>query len=665
MPNFSIHLGLLAMQYSDFFGRLTLDAFKHDLIEASVGISIILLSFVLAALLTYYKKWGWLWTEWLTTLDHKKIGVMYLVLSTLMLFKGVVDAGMMRAQQVLSVGDSFGYLSTSHYQQLFTAHGTTMIFFVGMGAIFGIINILLPLQIGARDVAFPFLNSLSFWFFAVGNALLIVSLMIGNFSGAGWVAYPPLSGLQYSPDVGVDYWIWSVQISGVGTLLSGINFLVTIFKMRCPGMSLMKMPLFVWSVLNSLILVVFAFPILTATLVMLSLDRLIGTHFFTPDFGGNPMMYINLIWAWGHPEVYILVLPAFGIFSEVVATFSKKSLFGYTSMVWALIAITFLSFVVWLHHFFTMGAGPNVNTFFGFMTMIIAVPTGVKIFNWLFTMYRGKVEFKTPMLWFIGFVVIFTIGGFDGVLMSIAPVDFQVHNSLFLIAHFHSMIVGGVLFGLFAGFTYWFPKIFGFKLNEKWGEYAVYGWVFGFLVAFLPLYILGLMGATRRLDHYDPATGWTPLFITAAIGFIIICCAVMCQVIQIWVSFKERDKNRDLTGDPWDGRTLEWSISSPPPEYNFAIIPEVTDRDPFFHAKHTEEHKTKPHYQDIHLPNNSAEGLYVAAFSFLLSFALIWYMWWLFVVSTLGMIAFLIVRLFEKHPEKTIKASTIEAYESK
>ncbi len=655
---------LAAIEYSDFFGKLTINAFKHDAIEASVGVSTILLSIAACAYLTYYKRWHWLWNEWLTSTDHKKIGVMYMVVSALMLFKGVVDAAMMRAQQVLSVGDSFGYLSSSHYQQIFTAHGTTMIFFVAMGSIFGLINILLPLQIGARDVAFPFLNNLSFWFFTVGVALLMLSLMVGNFSGAGWTAYAPLSGIRYSPDVGVDYWIWSLQISGLGTLLSGINFLVTIFKMRCPGMTLMKMPLFVWSVLNTLVLIVFAFPILTATLFMLSLDRTFGMHFFTSELGGSPMMYVNLFWAWGHPEVYILVMPAFGIFSEVVSTFSEKRLFGYTSMVWALIAITFLSFIVWLHHFFTMGAGPSVNAFFGMMTMIVSVPTGVKIFNWLFTMYRGRVHFTSPMLWFLGFVIIFTIGGMDGVLMAVAPVDFQVHNSLFLIAHFHSMVIGGVLFGVFAGYSYWFPKIFGFKLNERLGAYAAYCWIFGFLFAFIPLYILGLMGATRRLDHYDPGTGWQPLFIVAAFGVCVILLGVGFQVLQLLVSIKDRKNNMDTTGDPWNGRTLEWSTASPAPFYNFALIPDVDTRDPFWTMKHSHKIEKKPPFEEIHMPKNSAQGLYIGALSFLFSFALIWHIVWLALVSVVGFFICLFVHLFQTPAEYTVTVAEIEKIEA-
>jgi cytochrome o ubiquinol oxidase subunit 1 len=495
--------------------------------------------------------------------------------------------------------------------------------------------------------------------------LLITSLMIGNFSAAGWVGYPPLSGSRFNPGVGVDYWIWSIQISGAGTLLSGVNFLVTILKMRCPGMTLMKMPQFTWGVLATLILIVLSFPILTATAAMLSLDRLCGTHFFTPELGGNPMMYVNLIWAWGHPEVYILVLPAFGIFSEVVATFSRKRLFGYTSMVWAIGSITFLAFIVWLHHFFTMGAGANVNAFFGFMTMIIAVPTGVKIFNWLFTMYQGRITFKTPMLWFMGFVIIFTIGGMDGVLMSVAPVDFQVHNSLFLIAHFHSVIIGGVLFGFFAGFTYWFPKIFGYKLNEKLGDWACFCWIGGFLLAFIPLYILGLMGATRRLDHYEASTGWFPLFLVAAIGVAIICVGITLQFIQLFVSYKRRNENRDISGDPWDARTLEWSTASPPPFYNFAVIPEVDKRDPFWETKQTGAHKPPHRYHEIPMPKNTAIGMYIGALSFVFGFAIVWHIFWLAIVSGLGMVLCMIIRLSQKEQEYLVPVENIMKLEAK
>lgn len=611
-------------------------------------------------LLTVMKRWKWLWREWLTTLDPKRIGVMYLVVAALMLLRGGSDALMMRAQQATSVGGSHGFLSSDHFQQIFTAHGTIMIFFVAMGFIFGMMNLLIPLLIGSRDVAFPFLNATSFWLFAAGMILMNLSLIIGgNFAATGWLAYPPLSELQYSPGTGVDYWIWSLQIAGVGSLLSGINFLTTILKMRAPGMTLMKMPLFVWSSLGSLALIVFAFPILTATLGMLSLDRLLGMHFFTSSFGGNPMMYVNLIWAWGHPEVYILVLPAFGVFSEVVPTFSGKRLFGYTSMVWAIWAITLLSFLVWLHHFFTMGAGANVNAFFGVMTMVIAVPTGVKVFNWLFTMYRGRVRFTTPMLWFLGFVATFTIGGVAGVLMAVPAIDFQVHNSLFLVAHFHTMIVGGVVFGFFAALNYWWPKFTGFKLNETLGRAAFWCWFVGFLVAFVPLYILGIMGATRRLDHYDPGQGWQGLFIVAGFGVLLIAAGVFFQLLQIGVSIWQRKENL-VKNDPWNGRTLEWATTSPPPSYNFAVIPEVTDRDAFWSMKHSKNQPITKHYEDIRLPKNSPLGMCIAGSALVMGFALIWHIWWLAALGLLGVIAFIITRSNQDETEYTLTAEEVQ-----
>jgi cytochrome o ubiquinol oxidase subunit 1 len=625
-------------------GRLSLDAIHHNLVEWG-GISAMFFS-VLAVIiaLTYFKRWKWLYREWLTTVDPKKIGVMYIAIAGLMLLRGVADAVMMRAQQATSVGNSHGYLDPNHFQQVFSAHGTIMIFFVGMGFMFGLINLVTPLQIGARDVAFPFLNATSFWLFASGMGLINLSLVLGEFSAAGWLAYPPLSELAYSPGVGVDYWIWALQIAGVGSLLAGINFLVTILRMRAPGMSLMKMPMFCWSVLCSMVLVIFAFPILTATLTLLALDRTLGMHFFSSGFGGNPMMYVNLIWAWGHPEVYILVLPAFGIFSEVVSTFSRKRLFGYVSMVWALAAITFLSFIVWLHHFFTMGAGANVNAFFGVMTMLIAVPTGVKIYNWLFTMYRGRITFSTPMMWFLGFVVTFTIGGMAGVLMAVPPADFQLHNSLFLVAHFHTMIVGGVLFGYFAGLTYWFPKIFGFKLNERLGRYAFWCWFVGFLLAFVPLYILGLMGATRRLDHYDASLGWQQLFIVAAVGVGLVCLGIGFQLLQMIVSIKDRNKNRDTSGDPWNGRTLEWSTSSPVPAYNFAIIPKVIGRDAFWAMKQAGVVNDNPKYKAIEMPKNTFVPVIIALFAFLFGFGMIWHIYWLLPVGILGIVSCILIR---------------------
>lgn len=636
-------------------GKLTLAAFDHSFVQM-VGVWMMELSaLAVVALLFYLRRWKWLFREWITSLDPKKIGVMYLTFAAVMLFKGISDAILLRAQQVAP-----DLLSADHYQQIFTAHGATMIFFVGMGVIFGMMNLLVPLQIGARDVAFPFLNAVSFWLFFVGGSLLMVSMIIGDFSATGWVAYPPLSGLQYSPGEGVDYWIWSVQVAGVGSLLGGINFFATIVKMRCPGMTLMRMPLFTWSILATVILILFAFPILTATVGMLSLDRLLGMRFFTPDGGGNPMMYINLIWAWGHPEVYILVLPSFGVFSEVVSTFSQKKLFGYNSMVWAIIAITFLSFIVWLHHFFTMGAGGNVNAFFGIMTMIIAVPTGVKIFNWLFTLYRGRVQFTTPMLWFLSFATIFTVGGMAGMLLSIAPVDFQVHNSLFLIAHFHSMVIGAVLFGFFAAVSYWFPKFTGFKLNERLGHYSCVLWSLGFFLTFMPLYLLGLMGATRRLDHTDPDFGWSPLFWISACGAFLVLSGVGIQTLQLAVSIWKRKENRDLTGNPWNGKTLEWSISSPPPLYNFAVTPVVYGRDPL------EDKKEEPLvYEDVHLPKHTPLPFFMGMGSFLVGFGLVWHMFWLAIVGLVSVISFLVIQLAKKEWEECIPAAKIREESSR
>jgi cytochrome o ubiquinol oxidase subunit 1 len=656
---------------SSLLGRLTLDSLPHDpftIIFLSIGG---LLSIAGLGVLLRIKGFGWfkqtgiyLWRNWFTSLDAKKIGVMYIVVAVIMLLRGITDAAMIRAQQALSVGSNHGILHTDTFQQVFSAHGSIMIFFVAMGLMFGLINLVLPLQLGARDVAFPFLNSVSFWLFVAGMMLMNVSLVLGEFSATGWLAYPPLSELAYSPGTGVDYWIWSLQIAGLGSLFSGINFLVTIIKMRAPGMKLTKMPIFAWSVVASMMLVVAAFPILTATLTMLGLDRLLGMHFFTADMGGNAMMYVNLIWAWGHPEVYILVLPAFGIYSEVVATFSRKRIFGYMSMVWALMAIAFFSFIVWLHHFFTMGAGADVNAFFGIMTMIIAIPTGVKVFNWLFTMYGGRVRLTSPMLWFLGFVVTFTIGGATGVILAIPPADFQLHNSLFLIAHFHTMIIGGVVFGYFAGITYWFPKIFGFKLHEGLGKLAFWLWLSGFCLAFVPLYILGLMGATRRLDHYDPSMGWQGLFIVAGVGVMVIIAGVGAQILQFIVSIIQRDKNRDLTGDPWDGRTLEWSTVSPAPEYNFAVIPTVHKRDAFWEMKQGKHPALSTEYADIQLPKNTPMGIFIAMGAFMFGFGLIWHMWWLAVIGLLGVITLIIIRAHDEETEYTITAKELAKLEA-
>lgn len=652
----------------ELFGNLRLDSIPyHNPIIMDAGVFMALIALLVVGSITYFKKWKYLWKEWITTIDHKKIGIMYIILAGVMLLRGFADAIMMRMQQAMAVGHSQGYLPPEHFDQIFTAHGVIMIFFMAMPFMFGLLNLAVPLQIGARDVAFPYLNSLSLWLTVVGAMLVNISLVVGKFAATGWLAYPPLSELPYSPSVGVDYYIWALQISGVGSLLSGINFMVTILKMRAPGMTLMKMPVFCWTALCAMILVALAFPVLTATLGMLSLDRLLGMHFFTAGHGGNAMMYINLIWAWGHPEVYILVLPAFGVFSEVVATFCKKPLFGYKSMVYATAAITFLSFIVWLHHFFTMGAGANVNAFFGIATMIIAIPTGVKIFNWLFTMFRGKVQFTLPMLYTLGFISTFAIGGMTGVLMSVPAVDFQLHNSVFLVAHFHNVIIGGVVFGYFAGLIYWFPKIFGFKLNEKLGKCGFWCWLVGFYVAFMPLYVLGLKGMTRRLQHYDVATGWHPWLVVAAVGAFIIFIGVIFQVLQVIVSIKNRKKYRVYTNDPWvSGRTLEWSIPSPVPFYNFAHIPKVDTLDAHWAQKEKEKHQSieKPVYHDIHMPKNTATGFIIAIFGGAFCFGLIWHIYWMIFFGLIGIAGTVIARTFNQDIDYYVKANEVEKIET-
>ena len=636
------------------FGILTLKDFLHGPVETVPQLMVVLGGAAVVAAITYFRRWKWLYREWLTTVDHKRIAVMYFILAAVMGLRGLADAIMMRAQQAVSVPGSEGYLSPDHFAQIFTAHGVIMIFFVAMPFMFALINLAIPLLIGARDVAFPFLNSVSFWLTAAAAMLINLSLVVGEFAATGWLAYPPLSELQFSPGVGVDYYIWALQIAGAGTLLAAVNFLVTILKMRAPGMTLMRMPVFAWTTLASMILVIFAFPILTATLALLSLDRIFGMHFFTTDLGGNAMLYVNLIWAWGHPEVYILILPAFGVFSELVPVFARKRLFGYVSMVLATMAITFLSFIVWVHHFFTMGAGANVNAFFGIMTMVISIPTGVKVFNWLFTMFRGRITFKTPMLWFMGFLSTFILGGMTGVLLAIPGIDFQFHNSLFLVAHFHNMIIGGVLFGYLAAFSYWFPKLFGFMLDEKWGRRAFWCWLVGFFVTFVPLYLLGLMGATRRLSVVEPA--WQPLLIVAGIGLSITVVGVLMQAVQLYVSVRDRRKN-PAGNDPWkDGRTLEWSVSSPPPAHNFDSIPLVHARDPYWEFKKDKGGMTVPEpHREIEMPAPTPMGLAIAIFAGMLGFGMVWHMWWLAALSLAGIIACLAARSFSTRIEHRIR----------
>ena len=645
-------------------GRLSWESIPlHEPILIGTFAMVALGGMAFLAAMTKFKMWGPFWNNWVTSIDHKKIGIMYMVLGFIMLLRGFADALMMRAQQAMAFGDNPGFLPPHHFDQVFTAHGVIMIFFVAMPFVTGLMNYMVPLQIGARDVAFPFLNNFSFWMTTFGGMLTMASLFIGEFAKTGWLAYPPLSGIMASPDVGVDYYIWSLQIAVVGTLLSGVNLVATIVKMRAPGMTLMKMPIFTWTALCTNVLIICAFPVLTAVLAMLSLDRTIGTHFFTNDLGGNAMMYVNLIWIWGHPEVYILVLPVFGIFSEIVSTFSSKRLFGYTSMVYATVVITILSYLVWLHHFFTMGSGASVNSFFGITTMIISIPTGAKIFNWLFTMYHGRIRYDLPMMWTIAFMITFTIGGMTGVLLAVPAADFVLHNSLFLIAHFHNVIIGGVVFGVFAGVQFWFPKAFGYKLDEFWGKMAFWFWTIGFYLAFMPLYVLGLMGVTRRMSKFDDQSLqiW---FIIAAIGACFVAVGIGSMLMQFLVSFLRREQLRDVTGDPWNGRTLEWSTSSPPPDYNFAFTPRVYDNDTYADMKALGYKRPRDGFVDIHMPKNTGAGFIIAALSFVFGFAVVWQIWWLAAVGLLATVIASIVHTFNYKRDYYIPASEVAATEN-
>jgi len=643
-------------------GKLTWAAVPLDQpVPLAAGALVIV---VIIGVLAWVTLKGWLpylWREWITSVDHKRIGIMYVVLAMVMLLRGFTDAIMMRSQQALAFR-SEGYLPPEHYDQIFSAHGTLMIFFVAMPFMIGLMNLVVPLQLGARDVAFPTLNSVSFWLTAAGALLVNLSLVVGEFARTGWLPFPPLSEITYSPGVGVDYYLWSIQISGVGTLLTGVNFVTTVIKIHGPGMTYGRMPMFCWTTLATNLMIVAAFPILTATLAMLLLDRYLGFHFFTNEAGGNMMMFMNLIWAWGHPEVYILVLPAFGIFSEVVSTFSGKPLFGYRSMVAATMAICVLSFMVWLHHFFTMGAGADVNAIFGITSMIIAVPTGVKIFNWLFTMYGGRVVYSAPMLWSIAFMITFVIGGVTGVLLAVPPVDFVLHNSLFLVAHFHNVIIGGVLFGAFAGYTYWFPKAFGFRLHDGLGRAAAWCWIIGFYLAFMPLYVVGLMGMTRRMQRYD-IPEWRPWLLIAAGGAAVILAGIVLQIAQLAVSIRRREELRDETGDPWNGRSLEWATPSPPPAFDFAVPPRIEGDEPYWSMKQRAAQRARlddePTYVDIEMPRNSPTGFICAFFATVMGFALIWNIWWMVAVAAAGAYATFVVFAWRDIDEYIVPAETV------
>ena len=649
---------------SALLGKLSWDALPYDPIVITTLCVVGVLVSVLAFFVIKNKLLGPLWFDWLTSVDHKRIGIMYIILALVMLVRGFTDAVLMRLQLAMATNGDPGYLAPSHYDQIFSVHGVIMIIFVAMPFMTGLMNIVVPLQIGARDVAFPFLNSLSFWFTFSGAMLTNISLGLGEFAMTGWVAYPPLSGLEYSPGVGVDYYIWALQIAGIGTTLTAVNFLVTVFKMRAPGMKLMDMPIFTWTCTWANILIAASFPILTAVLGMLTLDRYLDFSFFTNDRGGNSMMYINLFWAWGHPEVYILVLPAFGIFSEIVSTFTGKRLFGYKSMVWATASISILGFIVWLHHFFTMGSSANVNAFFGIMTMIIAVPTGVKLFNWLFTMYRGRLRITVPVLWTLGFMVTFTIGGMTGVLLAVPGAYYVLHNSLFLVAHFHNTIIGGAVFGYLACFAFWFPKAMGYHLNVKWGKAAFWCWLVGFFLAFMPLYVLGFLGMTRRLN-YTNNPDWNIWLYIALVGAFVIAAGIVCQLIQLYVSYRDRHQNLDTTGDPWNGHTLEWSTSSPPQFYNFAVLPKVSDLDAFTDMKEKGDAYTRhASYAPINMPRNTTEGVAIGILSLVFGFAMVWHIWWLAIVGLVGMVGSFIARAYASDVDYYVQPDEVARIEN-
>ncbi|MGH7046243.1 MAG: cbb3-type cytochrome c oxidase subunit I [Stellaceae bacterium] len=633
-----------------------------EIIGASAALIVIIGAVFVVALITWFGKWRYLWVEWLTSLDHKKIGIMYIVLAFVMLSRALIEAVLMRTQQAAAINNP-GIVAPDHFAQLFSTHGTIMIFFMAMPFIAGVINYVMPLQIGSRDVAFPLLNSISLWLTIGAAGLMMVSLVIGRFSTGGWSGYPPYTEIAFSPDVGPDYWIWAVTLGSIGSMLTGINFAVTIYKMRCPGMHLMRMPMFVWTALCTSIMMIFAMPPLTVATALLALDRYLGFHFFTNDLGGNLMNYINLFWLFGHPEVYILILPAFGIYSELVSTFSTKRLYGYASLVLATMAIAILSFTVWVHHFFTMGQGEDINSLFGIATMAIGVPTGVKIYDWIWTMFLGEVRFTVPMLYSLAFMMTFVLGGLTGIILAFPPLDYLVHNTLFLVAHFHNVIIPGTVYGLLAGYEYWFPKAFGFRLNERWGRLSFVCWVIGFYLAFMPLYVMGAAGVARRTQQVSETVLWPWLYV-AEIGALLLGAALLTLFVQLWVSIRDRNANSVFAGDPWDGRGLEWSTSAPPPEYNFAVIPQAHDRDTFYDAKRKSDPYAPPaSYEDIELPKNSMTGPVIGVSGALAGFGLVWHIWWLVIIGVLAIIAAVIARSFARDVRQIIPADEIERTE--
>jgi len=657
--------------WSPLFGRLALSAipYNNPILLGTFAFAT-LLAIVLVGLTTYLGLWRTVWRDWITSVDHKKIGIMYILIGLVMLFRGFVDAIMMRTQQALAAGphspgylDSLhGYLTPYHFDQIYTAHGTIMILFAATPLLVGIMNILIPLQIGARDMAYPYLNAVSLWLTAAGAALVMASLFIGDFAHAGWFGIVPVMELPYSPGVGVDYWMWAFQLSSIGTTLGGINLLATIVKMRAPGMTWGRLPIFTWASLSANLISLSTFPVLTVSLALLALDRYFGMHFYTAGLGGNLMLYNDLFWIWGHPEVYFVILPAFGMISEIIPTFSEKPLFGYMGMVLASLGIAGVSWGVWLHHFFTMAAVPAVNAFFSVTTMAVGIPTGVKVFNWAFTMFRGRLRFELPMMWASAALFFLLIGGLTGMMNAFVTNDYMIHNSVYVVAHFHMMLLL-IVYAIFGGVNYWFPKVFGFRLEQKFGKWFFWLFTAGTAVVFIPMFTLGFMGMTRRLD-YIPFPQWGPLLDVEVLGIVIYVLSAVFLVAQLYVSYRDRATLRAGL-DAWNtSRSLEWMTHSPVPFYNFAVTPQVHARDErAWRVEQGTDGLRPERYEDIHMPRNTSIPLWLGLLSFGLAFGLVWRIWWLSEACTAAITALIIIRSFDRHTDYTIPAKDVERME--
>ncbi|WP_440480397.1 cytochrome c oxidase subunit I [Rossellomorea aquimaris] len=634
--------------------------FPSDIIAADL--SILLMGILAVFFLTRYKKWTYAW-DWMTSTHHTKVGIMYLAAGAAFFLRAGLDALIIRLQLALPE-NQFWVFQGEKYNQMMTTHGTTMIFFVAMPLLIGLMNVAVPLQIGSRDLAFPYMNLLSFWLFLAGGALVNVSFVLGGSPSTGWTAYSPLSLDAFSPGPGLDYYTLGIQIAGVGTMLSAINFLVTIIRKRAKGMTFMRMPLFTWSSFVTSILILFAFPALTVALLLLMMDRVYGTAFLSGT-DGNPLIWQHLFWIFGHPEVYILILPAFGIFSDVITTFSRKNLFAYGAMVFALVLIGFLGFMVWIHHMFTVGLGPISNAIFALATMSIAVPTGIKIFNWLFTLRGGVIRFKTAMLFSLAFIPTFLIGGATGVMLSSAPADYQYHDSYFVVGHFHYVIVGGTILGVFAGVYYWWPKMFGFLLNEVLGKWHFWLFTIGFHVTFFPMHLMGLNGMPRRVFTYFERDGLGSLNLISTVGAFIMAAAVMIFLFNIYWSMRHGEK--DTTGDPWDGRTLEWALASPPPEGNFIDRPVVTTIDQLWYEKQKGDGTLRTIREDgpIYVSRNTAQPVFLSGILFVSSFGFIFYQPLIQWAGVIGVASMLILRSFKDDSWQAYTRSELEGKEEK